>query len=111
MRGALLRLLAEEPVSAVVACRRLGVSLGYLAYRFPVQLRLLRERWAARVARDRRQEHDRKVQAIQRILARFRQQGVEPVPALVIRAYYGDGRRKSSIRIHRLVCQVIADDR
>ena len=97
-------------MSAADACRRLGVSLGYLAYRFPAQLRRLRERWASQVARDRQQEHDRKVRAIRRILGRFRREGVEPVPALVIRAYYADGRRKSSIRIHRLVCQVIADE-
>lgn len=102
-------LLAAEPVSAAEACRRLDVSLGYLAYRFPTQLRRLRARWARRVARERRQAHDRQVRAIRRIVERFRRQGVDPVPVRVVRAYYGDGRRKSSIRIHHLVRQVIAD--
>ena len=106
----MLRLLAAEPVSAAEACRRLDVSLGYLEYRFPAQLQRLRARWAQRVAGERRQEHDRKVRAIRRIVERLRRRRLEPVPVRVVRAYNGDGRRKSSGRIYRLVRQVIKDD-
>ena len=109
--SALASMLSGEtqPTSVRDACARLRVSVGYLAYRFPGELRELRirqRRWRRhqRASKERR----RKVK-LRRIVARLMRTGKVPSAELVAVVYHGDERRRSSGSLNRLIREVLAE--
>ena len=110
MQAALARMLEgkAQPVSVRDACGRLGVSEGYLAYRFPDELRALRE--SLHLLRDRRREQEerrRKARLVE-IVKRLLRSGAIPSTELVAVVYHGDEKRRSSGSLNRLIREVLA---
>ena len=107
--SALRDFLTEDagPVSVREACSQLDVSIGYLAYRFPGELRKLRLRCGAHRAHARaRKERERKIR-IHEIVSRLARSGSVPSAEQVAVVFHGDEQRRSSGSLNRLIRQVL----
>ena len=100
-----------DPTSVRDACARLGVSVGYLAYRFPDELGQLRARQRLRRDRIRAQSERYRKAKLRKIVRRLMRAGKALSAEQVAVVYHGDEQRRSSGSLNRLIREVLAECR